>query len=339
MKLKFGMLGAHHGHRGAHVKVTSENPEKFEMVGFYEPDQEFVERNLTDWPRNFAGIQVNAFPTAEALLSSEIEAVVVEGEVSENAAYARQALEAGKHVLLEKPPGGRLDEFAALQDFAREQDLVLNLAYLFRFHPDQRELVRLVRAGALGDIFYFRAHMSKPWAWHPKLDADFHMFKGGVYFEMAGHYLDLMVALLGEPAAVRPHLGAQYGSRQHVDNAVVVHEYERCLATVDTAAMHVIVDDTRRVEVYGSKGTAINMPYGEGKLDVFLEEPCEGLAVGWNHLELNLTPDAPTMLDEFAACIRREREPEFSLAHDLVVHRLLLEGCGAPDGNAMRAGH
>ena len=43
------------------------------------------------------------------------------------------------------------------------------------------------------------------------------------------------------------------------------------------------------------------------------------------------------MLDELAACIRRQREPEFSFEHDLAVQRTLLQGCGAPDGNAMRS--
>lgn len=334
--LRFGILGAHHGHRGAHVKVASEKPDRFEIVGFYEPDREYVDRNLREWSEEF-GIETRAFDSAEALLESDVEAIVVEGMVSQNIAYARQALEAGKHVLLEKPAGGRLDEFAEIQEIARKNDLVLNLAYLFRFHPDQRELLRLVRAGALGDLFYFRAHMSKPWAWHRRLEKEFSMFKGGVYFEMAGHYLDLMVALLGEPQRVTPHLAAQYGDRLHVDNAVVVHEYERCLATVDTATMHVIVNDTRRLEVYGTKGSAINMPYGEGKLDLFLEEPFEQFHIGWNRLEQEETPEHPTMLDELAVCIRREREPEFSFEHDLTVHKVLLAGCGAPDGNAIRS--
>jgi predicted dehydrogenase len=169
------------------------------------------------------------------------------------------------------------------------------------------------------------------------LEQDFHMFKGGVYFEMAGHYLDLMVALLGEPTAVRPHLAAHYGDRKNVDNAVVVHEYGRCFATVDTAALHLNVDDTRRVEVYGTKGHAINMPYGEGTLELFLEESFEGYDAGSTHHELEPAADGPSMLGELAACIRGEKEPEFSFEHDLAVHRILMEGCGAPDGNALRA--
>ena len=336
MRLKFGFLGACHGHRGHHVREASERPDEVELVGFYEPDEAATQRNLTEWPRDFPNVEARLFPSAQALLDSDIEVVVVEGKIFQNLDYARLALEAGKHVLLEKPAGGRLDVLSELHDLALAKGLALHMAYLFRFKPDQRELVRLVRAGALGDIFYFRAHMSKDRAWHPRLESDFHMFRGGVYFEMAGHYVDLMVALLGEPAGVKPTLAAHHGKRLHTDNTVVVHEYESCLATIDAAALHVSQRDTRRVEVYGTGGHAINAPYGESKLDVFLVEPFDNYDAGWNHLELESAPGDSSMLRELAACMRAEREPEFSLDHDFAVHRTLLKGCGADDGNAIR---
>ena len=336
MTLRFGFLGASHGHRGHHVREAAERPDEVELVGFYDPDEAVVETNTAELARDLPGVDVTAFETPQALLDSDIEAVVVEGHVHENVEFARLALEAGKHVLLEKPAGGRLDRLAELQELSRARGLCLQMAYLFRFRPAQRELLRLVRAGALGELFYFRAHMSKTRSWHPRMETDFRMFRGGVYFEMAGHYVDLMVALLGEPEEVRPTLAAHYGKRQNTDNAVVVHEYGRCLATIDTAALHVTQGDTRRVEAYGSGGHAIQAPFGVGKLSAYLTEPFEDYDAGWNHREWSPTPDGPSMLRELAACMRGEREPEFSLEHDFAVQRTLLRGCGAEDGNALR---
>ena len=67
-------------------------------------------------------------------------------------ALAKQALEAGKHVLVEKPPamkGAEMDELVAL---AAERDLVLMPGHLLLYHPGVRKLKELVDSGALGDV-------------------------------------------------------------------------------------------------------------------------------------------------------------------------------------------
>ena len=99
------------------------------------------------------------------------------------------------------------------------------------------------------------------------------MLQGSVYFEMAGHLVDLMVAMMGKPQRVQSTLGQHYGNnRQHTDNAVVVHEFENGLATIDTASMHIDSSFPRRIEVYGTKGTAIHTPIGSSKLHLVLNE-------------------------------------------------------------------
>ena len=82
-------------------------------------------------------------------------------------------------------------------------------------------MLRLAELGAFGDIFYYRGHIPKPIGWHPQLAQEFKVYHGGIYFEMAGHLIDLMVILMGEPKAVQPSLGRHYDSRSEVDNAVV----------------------------------------------------------------------------------------------------------------------
>ena len=128
------------------------------------------------------------------------------------------------------------------------------MAYMWRYNPAIMEIGRLAGAGSLGDIFYFRGHIPKPKEWYPSMEKDVGIYKGATYFEMAGHYVDLMLTLMGTPTRVHPVLGRHYGdSPRFVDNAVVVHEFERGLGTIDTASMHVGMDRTRRVEVYGTQ--------------------------------------------------------------------------------------
>ena len=86
--------------------------------------------------------------------------------------------------------------------------------------------------------------------------------------------------MMGEPKGVQPALGRHYDSRSEVDNAVVVHEFENGLGTIDTAGMHIESGKTRRIEVYGTKGTAIHTPIGSDNLSLSLGNGCRRLR-GW----------------------------------------------------------
>ena len=332
--LRFAFLGAWHSHAGMHVREATRRPDELQLLGLYDSDPEVVAARRAEWAALHGELAV--FASVEAVLESEAEAVVVEGRVHENLDYAERALEAGKHVLLEKPAGVDIDHLARVHDLARERGLMLQMAYMWRYNPAVHEIVRLSKAGALGDIFYFRGHIPKPKEWHPQMERDIGIYKGATYFEMAGHLVDLMVTLMGEPTSVNPVLGRHYGDRpRFVDNAVVVHEFERGLGTIDTAAMHVGMDRTRRIEVYGTLGTAIHTQIGSNNLSLFLESGTEDYSVGWQDLTIERPGTFPTLLRELAACVGGQKAPDYTLDHDMAVQRVLYAGCGISDGRAM----
>ena len=64
-------------------------------------------------------------PSAEAVLDSQAEAVVIEGRVFQNLDYAEKALRAGKHVLLEKPAGVDLEQLRRVQKLSINKGLCL----------------------------------------------------------------------------------------------------------------------------------------------------------------------------------------------------------------------
>jgi predicted dehydrogenase len=67
-------------------------------------------------------------------------------------ALAKQALEAGKHVLVEKPPAMHGDEMDELVSIAEERDLTLMPGHLLLYHPAIRKLKELIDSGELGDV-------------------------------------------------------------------------------------------------------------------------------------------------------------------------------------------
>jgi predicted dehydrogenase len=88
----------------------------------------------------------------EALADPEIEAIVVATPVPTHYALAKRALEADKHVFVEKPPAMRGDEMEELVTIAAERDLTLMPGHLLLYHPGVRKLKELMDAGELGDV-------------------------------------------------------------------------------------------------------------------------------------------------------------------------------------------
>jgi aryl-alcohol dehydrogenase-like predicted oxidoreductase/predicted dehydrogenase len=94
---------------------------------------------------------------AEVLADPAVEAVYVATVHTGHAALVVDALAAGKAVLCEKPLSPNAGTTMALVDAARRAGLPLVEAYMYRFHPQTRALLDLVRDGAIGDVLHIDA--------------------------------------------------------------------------------------------------------------------------------------------------------------------------------------
>jgi predicted dehydrogenase len=90
----------------------------------------------------------------ELLADPEVDAVVVATPVVTHFGLARAALDAGKHVFVEKPMAVHAAEADELVALAEERELVLMPGHLLLYHPGVRKLKELVEAGELGDVLY-----------------------------------------------------------------------------------------------------------------------------------------------------------------------------------------
>ncbi len=86
------------------------------------------------------------------LADESLDAIVIATPVPTHYELAKQALEAGKHVFVEKPPAMKGVEIDELVSIAEERDLVLMPGHLLLYHPGVLKLKELVDGGALGDV-------------------------------------------------------------------------------------------------------------------------------------------------------------------------------------------
>jgi predicted dehydrogenase len=103
----------------------------------------------------FAGRYPNARITGdfvEMIADDDLDAVVIATPVPTHFALAKAALEAGKHVFVEKPPAMRVAEMEALIEIAEANGLVLMPGHLLLYHPGVLKLKELVDSGELGEV-------------------------------------------------------------------------------------------------------------------------------------------------------------------------------------------
>jgi predicted dehydrogenase len=103
----------------------------------------------------FAARYPNARLTGEfddLLADDSVDAVVIATPVPTHYPLARRALEAGKHVFVEKPPAMRAAEMTELIELAEARRLVLMPGHLLLYHPGVHKLKELVDSGELGDV-------------------------------------------------------------------------------------------------------------------------------------------------------------------------------------------
>ena len=88
----------------------------------------------------------------ETLADHSVDAIVIATPVPTHYELAKQALEAGKHVFVEKPPAMRAAEMEELVSLAEERGLVLMPGHLLLYHPGLRKVKELLDGGELGEV-------------------------------------------------------------------------------------------------------------------------------------------------------------------------------------------
>jgi predicted dehydrogenase len=189
---------------------------------------------------------------AELLADPEIEAVAVLVPASRHAEVATAALEAGKHVLLEKPVSLDLDEADELVELVANSSGRLFVAFNLRWHRLVREARRLIAAGAIGrpevlsSAFTSRFdYRQEAKAWRLGRETG-----GGVLVEIAPHHFDLWNFLLGDQLT---EVSAFTRDAELEDEGATVQARTRS-GTLLTGVFSQRTLDTNEVDLRGDEG-------------------------------------------------------------------------------------
>jgi len=138
----------------------------------------------------------------EAIADPEVELVSVCVPNYLHAPITIDCLNAGKHVLCEKPAAMNYKEAYAMKQAADNNNRILNIGVVNRFHTAVNKVKELIEAGELGKLYHiycsFRAYRSIPGLGGPFTTKS--LAGGGVLIDWGVHYLDLILYCIGSPA-------------------------------------------------------------------------------------------------------------------------------------------
>ena len=178
----------------------------------------------------------------EMITHADLDIVSIATPPSTHASLAIAALDAGIHVLVEKPMAPSLEECDAMLAAQERSGRVLSVVAQNRFRDDLAALKDVVDSGLLGSISHVRVD-SAWWRGLPYYDlwwrGTWEKEGGGCTLNHAIHHIDLLLWLLGTPTEITAMLAnAQHDNAEVEDLSVAILRYDRGLAQLTSSVVH-----------------------------------------------------------------------------------------------------
>lgn len=206
----------------------------------------------------------------DILEDPEIELVVLSVQNTMHFEYARQALENGKHVLVEKPFTITSAEADRLIEIAKQAGKILTVYQNRRFDSDFRTLRKVIDSELLGDIAEYEAHYDR---FCSEVRANAWRESGGpgtgCLYDLGSHLIDQALVLFGQPKEVLADLGVERENGKATDYFTLLLKYEKLRVTLKAGTL--VRELGPRYMVNGTKGSFVK--YG---LDVQEEQLKKG---------------------------------------------------------------
>ncbi|WP_109127348.1 oxidoreductase [Dyella sp. C11] len=213
-----------------------------------------VSRDAAKVHADLPGMNVVAH-AEEALADPRIDAIVIASPNDTHAPLAQAAMEAGKHVVVDKPFALDLVQARALASIAARHDRVLSVFQNRRWDSDFLGVRQMMAQGALGEVTHFESHIDR---FRPQVRARWREQAGagsGLWYDLGPHLVDQALCLFGLPDRVWGSLAIQREGGESPDWAHVVLEYGTRRVILHAGML--VAGGTARFTVHGTQGSLV----------------------------------------------------------------------------------
>ncbi|WP_165460892.1 oxidoreductase [Atlantibacter sp.] len=203
-----------------------------------------------DWPN------VSVVSDPKQLFSDpSLDLIVIPTPNDTHFPLARAAMEAGKHVVVDKPFTVTLSQARELEAMAKSRGLVLSVFHNRRWDSDFLTLKGLIAEGKLGEISYFESHFDR---YRPQVRNRWREQAGpgsGIWYDLGPHLIDQALVLFGVPVSITVDMAQLRPDAKTTDyfHAVLTYPQRRVVlhSTMLAAA------ESARYIVHGTRGSYV----------------------------------------------------------------------------------
>ncbi|KAF4341174.1 hypothetical protein FBEOM_4892 [Fusarium beomiforme] len=261
--IKVGVIGYGNSAKSFHLPFITSLPD-YQVIGILQRKEAPVDPSSA--PKgshctvDFPNIRHYRTPD-EFFADKDIQFVVVATHHDTHASFAERALNAGKHVIVDKPFAVSAEEADRVIKLGEEKGLILTCFQNRRWDADFQTLRHLINKGALGDIKEAELHYdfeSPPWM--SKMGTKY-LPGSGMAFGLGTHSIDQALVLFGRPKSVTGFFRVQRGAESEIeDSFTIILQYDGAqkdlLVTVKTAVTTPMAQQLKQL-VRGTKGSFI----------------------------------------------------------------------------------
>lgn len=298
--MKIGMISFAHMHAHAYAKYLQEHPD-VTIVGIWDEDPKRG-RQMTE---TYGGTY---YADLDALLSTDVDAVIVCSENSKHRDHVIKAAQAGKHILCEKPISTEIQDAVDMIQACQQHGVKLQVAYPVRFSPAVSRAREIVRSGKLGDILAIKGtnHGQMPGGWFVEKA----LSGGGAATDHIVHIMDLIRWMLDDEVKnVYAEMDTRFYDLDVEDCGMVSLELESgTIVTIDPSWSRPKTFPTWgdvTMEIVGSKGTLSVDAFKQASL-FYNDKAGKAEDLAWaDDMDQGLVND-------FIACVKEDRAPSIT---------------------------
>jgi len=199
--IRIGVIG--YGYWGPNIVRNFNSIEGARVAAVCDMNPDALKKVQAAWP----GIKTTA-DCAEIISSTDIDAVAIVTAVSSHFELARKALQAGKHIFVEKPFTSTSAQAEELIELAAQKNLIIMVDHTFLFSGAVRKIKELIDQDVLGDLYYFDS---------VRINLGLFQHDVNVIWDLAPHDLSIMDYLVKEsPQAITANGTAHFNGPEDV---------------------------------------------------------------------------------------------------------------------------
>jgi scyllo-inositol 2-dehydrogenase (NADP+) len=232
---------------------------RYLQAPFFEANENYFLKTILSNNQNPAEFfpQVNVVKNIEEILDDPtIDLVSICSPNNTHYQYAKLVLQAGKHVLVEKPFTAFSNEASELIALAKSKNKIISIFQNRRFDSDFLTVQKLIKSGELGEMLNFEIHYNryKP-ELNPKKWKETNSEGSGIIYDLGAHIIDQAIALFGIPQNVWGQSFTQRKNSVIQDAFDIMLNYGTLKVTLRSSLL--VREPSPRYIIHGTNGSFI----------------------------------------------------------------------------------